>query len=84
MKNQTIYPSIYDTTIRLLILMLIVAWCLLIMAPFASIILWSLILAIAMYPLHKTLAQKMGARPNWLVDHCPLFSHYLSLFRLVC
>lgn len=64
MKNQNSNNSIYDTTIRLFILLLIVAWCLLIMYPFANIILWSLILALAMLPLHRSLAKKMGGRPK--------------------
>lgn len=34
------------------------------MYPFVSIILWSLILAMALYPLHKSLAAKMGGRPK--------------------
>jgi predicted PurR-regulated permease PerM len=34
------------------------------MYPFVSIILWSLILALAMLPLHRSLAKKMGGRPK--------------------
>ena len=62
MKNESPGINIYDTTIRLFILILIVAWCLLIMYPFASIILWSLILGMALYPFHKFLAEKLGNR----------------------
>ena len=64
MKNQSPQNSIYDTTIRLFILLLIIGWCLMIMYPFVSILLWSLILALAMYPLHTMLAKKMGGRPK--------------------
>jgi len=64
MNNQTLNNSVYDTTIRLFILILIVAWCLMILYPFVSIILWSLILALAMHPLHSILAKKMGGRPK--------------------
>jgi predicted PurR-regulated permease PerM len=64
MTNQNSNPSVYDTSIRLFILILIVAWCLLIMSPFVSMIMWSLILALALYPLHKSLSQKMGGRPK--------------------
>ena len=45
-----------------MVLLLIIVWCLLIMYPFVSILLWSLILALAMYPLHKFLSEKMGGR----------------------
>ncbi len=64
MTNQNSKQSVYDTTIRLFILILIVAWCLLIMTPFVSIIMWSLILAMALYPLHKSLSSGMGGRPK--------------------
>lgn len=64
MTNQTSTNSVYDVTIRLFFLILIVAWCLMIMAPFASIILWSVILALALHPLHSSLSKKMGGSPK--------------------
>ena len=64
MKNQSSDNFVYDTTIRLFILILIIAWCLMILYPFVSIILWSLILALAINPLHSTLSKKMGGRPK--------------------
>jgi predicted PurR-regulated permease PerM len=65
MNNQTSSPSIYDVTIRLFILFLIIAWCLMLMYPFVSIILWSMILALALYPLHSRLSRLIGGRPKW-------------------
>lgn len=56
--------SIYDIIIRIFILIFIVGWCLMIMYPFVSIILWSLILAMAMYPLHTKFSAKMGNKPK--------------------
>lgn len=64
MSKETTGTNIYDTTVRLFILLLIIAWCLLIMYPFVSIILWSLIFAMALYPLHSKLSQKIGGRPK--------------------
>lgn len=64
MENRISNNSVYDITIRLFILILIVAWCLMLMLPFVSIILWSIILSLAMFPLHSTLAKKMGGRPK--------------------
>jgi predicted PurR-regulated permease PerM len=64
MKANQSNNSVYDTTIRLIVLLLIVVWCLLIMMPFASIILWSLILTFAMQPLHAGLSKKLGGRPK--------------------
>lgn len=65
MKTLTSNNSVYDITIRLFILFLIIAWCLLIMYPFVSILLWSLILAMALYPLHKIISTKIGGKPKW-------------------
>lgn len=62
MIQQSSRNSVYDTTIRLFILILIVAWCLMIMYPFVNIILWSMIFALALYPIHSLLANKMGGR----------------------
>jgi len=77
MKNES--KNIYDITIRLLILLLIIVWCLLIMYPFVSIMLWSLILALALYPLHTKLTNKMGGKSK-LVSFIIIFSILLIIF----
>jgi len=79
MNNQSSNNSVYDTTIRLFILLLIVAWCLLIMYPFVNIILWSLILAMAIYPLHKVLSSKIGGKPK-LASFIIVFSILAIIF----
>jgi predicted PurR-regulated permease PerM len=79
MKNLSSNNSVYDITIRLFILGLIIAWCLAIMYPFVSIILWSIILALALYPLHTLLAKKMGGRPK-LASVIIMFSVLIIIF----
>ena len=64
MKSETSNESVYDITIRMVIILLIVGWCLLLMYPFVSVILWSLILAMALYPLHTSLSKKLGGKPK--------------------
>ncbi|QQS51514.1 MAG: AI-2E family transporter [Bacteroidota bacterium] len=64
MKSKKAVNSVYDTTIRLFIVLLIISWCLLLMFPFVSIILWSLILSMALFPMHNKLSIKMGGRPK--------------------
>lgn len=64
MSNVSSNSNVYDITIRLFILLLIVAWCLMIMVPFASIILWSIILSLALYPSHRKLTEKIGNKPK--------------------
>jgi predicted PurR-regulated permease PerM len=64
MTNQTSNNSVYDVTIRMFFLIVIVAWCGMIMLPFASIMLWSAILALALHPLHSLLSKKLGGSPK--------------------
>jgi len=64
MKDQTSKFSVYDKTIRYFLVFLVIALCLYIMLPFLGIILWSVILAIAMFPAHKKLSEYMGGKPK--------------------
>lgn len=63
-QTQTQTNSFYDITIRMIFLLLIIVWCLLILNPFVSVILWSLILALALLPLHRFLSRKIGDKPK--------------------
>jgi predicted PurR-regulated permease PerM len=54
--------SVYDITIRLFFIFLIIGWCLAILYPFISIMLWGLILAPAFLPLHNSLVKLMGGK----------------------
>lgn len=62
MTDQNSSTSVYDTTIRLFFLFLIIAWCLSILYPFVSIMLWGLILGMAFSPIHKFLVKLMGGK----------------------
>lgn len=62
MTNQPSGDSVYDIVIRLLILLGIIALCLLIIFPFINILLWSLILTITFFPIHKKLTKKIGGK----------------------
>lgn len=64
MNDQAQPNSFYDTTIRMIFLLIIIVWCFLILTPFVSVILWSLILALAFLPLHRFLSKKIGDRPK--------------------
>lgn len=64
MKNLPSGISIYETSIRLIFLLGIIVWCFLIILPFGSIVLWSLILAIAFFPLHTKLTKKLKDKPK--------------------
>jgi len=62
MSKEFHRESIYDTTIRLFILLLIIAWCLMLMFPFVNIILWSFILALALHPIHSKITKKIRGK----------------------
>jgi predicted PurR-regulated permease PerM len=62
MKEQIKNTSVYDTSIRLMILAFIIAWCIMILLPFVSIMLWGLILGIAFKPLHDKMIKLMGGK----------------------
>lgn len=64
MRLQSQDSSIYTLTIRLLFLLLIVVWCGFIIYPFLNIMLWSIILAMALFPLHKMISDKLGTKPK--------------------
>jgi len=64
MNSNNTSNSIYDIVIRLAFLAFIVAWCLMILLPFVSIMLWSIILALAFAPLHRNLVRLMRGKPR--------------------
>jgi predicted PurR-regulated permease PerM len=56
---------IIDSFIRLALLGGLLLWCAMILAPFTSILLWAVILAVALYPFHTLLARWIGGRGGW-------------------
>ena len=54
-KNTSV--SVYDVTIKLLLILVVVVWCLMILYPFISIMLWGFILAVAFKPVHDLISK---------------------------
>ena len=48
--------------VQIAALVILAVWCLRIVAPFISIILWGMIIAVALYPLHESVAAKLGGQ----------------------
>lgn len=61
--NSTINYAI-EIAIRLGFLVLLLAWCFQIIYPFAGIMMWGVILALATAPLYDALNAKIGDRPK--------------------
>jgi predicted PurR-regulated permease PerM len=53
-----------DIFIRLGFLLLLAAWCFQLVQPFAGVILWGIILALALAPVYTTLNNKLGDKPK--------------------
>lgn len=51
--------------IQIAALVILVGYCALIVAPFASIVIWALVLAVAIFPLHRKLADTLGGKASW-------------------
>ena len=57
--DNTKFGFLVDTLIRVGFLILIVAWCLNILTPFSGVIIWGVILAMALYPIHQKISSKL-------------------------
>jgi predicted PurR-regulated permease PerM len=54
-----------DLLIRVGLIALVTILCARIFAPFTGLLLWALILAVALYPLQRRLADRLGGRQGW-------------------
>jgi predicted PurR-regulated permease PerM len=50
--------------IQIAAVVLLIFWCLTIVAPFMSIVVWAMLIAVAVYPLHLSITSKIGGRPK--------------------
>ena len=62
MNNKIGPDTVYDTMIRMFMIILIVGWCLAIMLPFVHIVLGAIIIAVAFMPMHQSLSKKLGGK----------------------
>ncbi|MEZ5148760.1 MAG: AI-2E family transporter [Bacteroidales bacterium] len=51
-----------DITIKVGVVLLLLAWCFWIISPFVSIMFWAIIIAVTLYPLYTRLAKKLKNR----------------------
>jgi predicted PurR-regulated permease PerM len=52
--------NVIETSIRLGIIFLLIAWCLYIISPFVDLVAWGAIIAVAIYPLYQGLKNWVG------------------------
>jgi predicted PurR-regulated permease PerM len=61
-ENHTYVEKSLEVTIKVGLVIGLIAWCFLILQPFLMLILWAVILAVAIYPFYNLLKVKMGNR----------------------
>ena len=62
-SNQTV-GKLVDLIVPLLLLALLIALCIQLLIPFVGLLLWTIILAVCFYPLHRRLLTR-GMKPRW-------------------
>src|ERR1051325_772441 len=55
-------PSLWDTLIRVALIGVLATLCYRVFAPFLNLVVWSIILAVTLYPVHQILARRIGGR----------------------
>src|SRR6478735_3261089 len=60
--DQRVSSLLLEVLIRAGLIFVLVWLCFQVFAPFLTLMVWALILAVAMYPLHQWLARKMGGK----------------------
>jgi predicted PurR-regulated permease PerM len=61
--NNATAPII-EIVIKLSVLALLIGWCILILKPFISPLVWGVIMAVAAYPLYSRLRSRLGGHPR--------------------
>lgn len=61
-RGQFGSKEMMDNVIRIGVLAVLVVWISRVIDPFVSLLLWALILAVTLYPLHQMLARRVGER----------------------
>ena len=60
--RKLLSKDLMDLLIRLGLIAALAVMCFRVFEPFIGLVLWALILAVALYPLHKRIAQSLGGR----------------------
>jgi predicted PurR-regulated permease PerM len=56
------YASLWDTLIRVGLIGVLAVLCFQVFSPFLHLVVWSIILAVTLYPVHQMLARRIGGR----------------------
>ena len=62
MTDKSFMKNILEASIRIGLLFILIGWCFKILEPFLSIIIWGIIIAVTMHPLHVIVRAKLSGR----------------------
>src|ERR1700756_3950115 len=57
--------EVIQIALRLGLLAALIVWCFVLVRPFIGILAWSVVLAVALFPLHTWLSDHLGQRPKF-------------------
>ena len=60
--DQTFLANAMASFLQIGALLVLLIWCFNIVRPFIGIVVWAVIIAVAIYPLHVTLTGRLGGR----------------------
>ncbi len=60
--GKILSKELVDVFIRVGVIAILVVWCARVIDPFLNLLLWALILAVTLYPLHQLIANRIGKR----------------------
>ena len=63
--EQRFATRLLDVLIRAALILVLALLCYQVFAPFLPLMVWAIILAVTLYPLHRALAGKLGGRRGW-------------------
>jgi predicted PurR-regulated permease PerM len=63
--EKRLSASLLDVLIQAGLILVLVILCYGVFAPFLSLMAWSVILAVTLYPLHRRLSRRLGGRQGW-------------------
>jgi predicted PurR-regulated permease PerM len=63
--DRAFQRNMMSAFIQVAALVILASYSMMIIGPFASIVIWAIILAVAIYPLHLMLSAKIGGKEKW-------------------
>jgi predicted PurR-regulated permease PerM len=63
--DAVVTARLLDLFIRAGLIGLLAALCFVVFAPFLTLMVWALVLAVVMYPLHEMVTRRIGGRAGW-------------------